>query len=147
MQGAPFFKTVYGLIPIQGGYSPALPQLTPVRETPPRMRGTLTEECLARCLDKKHPHLCREYRVHLTPRTAATNHPRVCEEHHPSSPAIAVTGSSPRMRGARSVFRLQFSPRGHPRVCGEHLFPLIVPRSGDGSSPHMRGARRWMLAA
>ena len=73
-------------------------------------------------------------------------------------------GSSPRMRGARSPARAgtwsagiipayagstQFRrcPRGffgdHPRVCGEHLDEIAEAARAQGSSPRMRGARRY----
>ena len=93
--------------------------------------------------------------------TPRRDHPRVCGEHVPAiAPTAPPTGSSPRMRGTRSVGRavrggLGIIPayagntssawlcmiriRDHPRVCGEHITSSISMRIGRGSSPRMRG--------
>ena len=37
--------------------------------------------------------------------------------------------------------------RDHPRMCGEHAVPAVLPVSTPGSSPHVRGAlavRQWL---
>ena len=93
---------------------------------------------------------------------ACGDHPRVCGEHRLSSSAISpLSGSSPRMRGARidsveehihlgiipayagSILRRKSEmalDQDHPRVCGEHI-PLSRVKYGTvGSSPRMRGA-------
>ena len=92
------------------------------------------------------------------------DHPRVCGEHTCAEVDGAdLTGSSPRMRGTRSLFSGQFRARGiipayagntlyalrvsgfhwdHPRVCGEHPPPPPEPTEDLGSSPRMRGTRR-----
>ena len=78
-----------------------------------------------------------------------------------SSPAASVRGSSPRMRGAHTVFEWGYNmlriipayagstpcsrPRrraawDHPRVCGEHDTQDGGVRCQAGSSPRMRGA-------
>ena len=75
-------------------------------------------------------------------------------------------GSSPRMRGARTVllYLLEegriipayagstgerghaFQEQGdHPRVCGEHLLVGGLTAMTGGSSPRMRGAPRTLL--
>ena len=91
-------------------------------------------------------------------------HPRVCGEHGDShGVSLSVSGSSPRLRGARCDLgcarrrcglipasagsttpdaTAPSSARAHPRVCGEH-----APRAGVsgcvwGSSPRLRGAPR-----
>ena len=91
------------------------------------------------------------------------DHPRVCGEHMPSSRASAeMTGSSPRMRGARLADVLRRRLQGiipayagstpatpatacaasdHPRVCGEHSLAILSIVTALGSSPRMRGAR------
>ena len=103
------------------------------------------------------------------PRSPKEDHPRGCGEHYrPLKLVEDLTGSSPRMRGART-----FSPaatssgriipadagstcmaRGirygcgdHPRGCGEHW---NLPDGGcrkSGSSPRMRGAHMFGAAA
>ena len=99
----------------------------------------------------------------MTPRltTATWDHPRVCGEHDPLVPSVCdVLGSSPRMRGtpfvviAVTVWRgiipayagntlpvlpNPFSPRDHPRVCGEHGEIDVCMAGNMGSSPRMRG--------
>ena len=93
------------------------------------------------------------------------DHPRVCGEHLSSSYSLVpVPGSSPRMRGALGLMchvlpdgriipayagstcaeRPCPYPSGdHPRVCGEHA-PVQQPVLHErGSSPRMRGARRY----
>ena len=90
------------------------------------------------------------------------DHPRVCGEHRPADRRRhQPTGSSPRMRGARStdarhayghgiipayagstlaLFVACVLAKDHPRVCGEHNIQLDVWQSYQGSSPRMRGA-------
>ena len=90
------------------------------------------------------------------------DHPRVCGEHLPFvNHSSSFAGSSPRMRGARSMSRQCTAAAGiipayagstveevpaaaagedHPRVCGEHPhLPECFTRC-LGSSPRMRGA-------
>ncbi len=90
-----------------------------------------------------------------------TVHPRACGEHSKFMPSLSITdGSSPRLRGTRSVGRSQLitgrfipAPAGntspamhqspalqvHPRACGEHS-PFPRPFFDRvGSSPRLRG--------
>ena len=92
------------------------------------------------------------------------DHPRVCGEHErcPSRTGC-LSGSSPRMRGARGArapLEVQAgiipayagstprcaarreSARDHPRVCGEHEVDQLWWWACAGSSPRMRGAPR-----
>ena len=93
-----------------------------------------------------------------------TDHPRTCGEHSQvRSISRALEGSSPHMRGARSMrdraleccriipahagsTDLVVLPAGdgpdHPRTCGEHLRYTVLMTPTGGSSPHMRGARQ-----
>ncbi len=88
-------------------------------------------------------------------------HPRACGEHTPARyTRIRCTGSSPRMRGTRSVssatrllsrfipahagntlpsFRARGAQSVHPRACGEHVAGIIALFVDPGSSPRMRG--------
>ena len=75
---------------------------------------------------------------------------------------LAMTGSSPRMRGAPAWAcyshasyriipayagstargtRIRTGAQDHPRVCGEHADNGGVTAARQGSSPRMRGAR------
>ena len=89
------------------------------------------------------------------------DHPRVCGEHYTYDSAdITGMGSSPRMRGTLAFGHdLLAAPgiipayagntelagtaymagRDHPRVCGEHLYLLLLALVIVGSSPRMRG--------
>ena len=91
------------------------------------------------------------------------DHPRGCGEHRLTTHvSIRPLGSSPRMRGAQyfpslSGFAARIIPadagsthvsgsvtsreRDHPRGCGEHSGLSLDPRTLQGSSPRMRGAR------
>ena len=90
-------------------------------------------------------------------------HPRACGEHeHDWSSHASDAGSSPRLRGTRAALRERAgkkrfipAPAGntptvqhpsapvpvHPRACGEHAATAIPIRTGDGSSPRLRGTR------
>ena len=95
------------------------------------------------------------------------DHPRVCGEHlNIVLQFHADIGSSPRMRGTPRCYRRSARQAGiipayagntcrarsmlghcrdHPRVCGEHwklAYECIPP---EGSSPRMRGTRRFRL--
>ena len=92
------------------------------------------------------------------------DHPRVCGEHYERKRlAHQFQGSSPRMRGTRTVRESQGGTvgiipayagnttsrtterkpwRDHPRVCGEHHSPSPDGSSRPGSSPRMRGTHR-----
>ena len=88
-------------------------------------------------------------------------HPRACGEHTSSiRSAASSSGSSPRLRGTRSVPpgrrpplrfipapagntrprpRWRIPPPVHPRACGEHALPVFLVFMGAGSSPRLRG--------
>ena len=90
------------------------------------------------------------------------DHPRGCGEHSDHGTGNSATrGSSPRMRGARSMTIYVSTPLGiipadagstirrfpglcakgdHPRGCGEHPRSMPLTISATGSSPRMRGA-------
>ena len=73
---------------------------------------------------------------------ADPDHPRGCGEHiSNSNTEKKERGSSPRMRGARSLTRFKFILDGdHPRGCGEHDPVDCLAEAAIGSSPRMRGA-------
>ena len=95
------------------------------------------------------------------------DHPRVCGEHDTAEPTNGRnTGSSPRMRGTRTVPAIvpadrRIIPayagnttvraisaregRDHPRVCGEHFIEQTDAPRIVGSSPRMRGTRGYGL--
>ncbi len=92
-------------------------------------------------------------------------HPRVCGEHHGGNAQhVAGFGSSPRVRGTHGIHtpnppRQRFIPACagntpnrmypaplltvHPRVCGEHWREHGIPDCDAGSSPRVRGTRRF----
>ena len=91
------------------------------------------------------------------------DHPRMCGEHAvDTANGNAQAGSSPHVRGARSVNFFYFRrvgiipacagstsrascstpfARDHPRMCGEHALGNPNAKTFEGSSPHVRGAR------
>ena len=124
------------------------------------MRGTPLDVSLAaQCLGIIPAHAGNTR--HLTATASSTgDHPRACGEHHPNvGDHLKATGSSPRMRGTRSIrnsrtihpgiipahagntgaLRRSVSHgRDHPRACGEHLISLWRVRHG-GDHPRACG--------
>ena len=96
--------------------------------------------------------------------TLPGDHPRMCGEHFNAvRSATSPQGSSPHVRGAphhinHGATQLGIIPacagstwlcgtcpdadRDHPRMCGEHVLWSRPATSAEGSSPHVRGARR-----
>ena len=96
------------------------------------------------------------------------DHPRIRGEHPVwARHQVFLSGSSPHTRGAPSVpswrrRRQRIIPAyagstcsspwapsttsDHPRIRGEHCTPLSGINNAQGSSPHTRGARRWVAA-
>ena len=94
----------------------------------------------------------------------AGDHPRMCGEHRICCQSCKIsTGSSPHVRGAQRLERQSCSLSGiipacagstswetlrrssirdHPRMCGEHSVKHNAKGNDQGSSPHVRGARR-----
>jgi len=101
-----------------------------------------------------------------SPSGAGRDHPRIRGEHSaPSTSHRAVNGSSPHTRGARvHVFddgvcrgiipayagstvlecRPPATDSDHPRIRGEHVGGQVVLLAVVGSSPHTRGAPRYL---
>ena len=134
------------------------------RGSSPRVRGTLRQRCLAKCLGPVHPRVCGERAMRRDFEMIEPVHPRVCGERTCGSrAAAAITGSSPRVRGTLNDDRV--SPRTspvhprvcgerpsfgivhrtslpvHPRVCGERAPSIVCTASIVGSSPRVRGTR------
>ena len=127
----------------------------------PRMRGTLVLLSAAGELDGIIPAYAGNTHLAGLLVWCGGDHPRVCGEHIlGDSNADIHKGSSPRMRGTRSVRRadggdLGIIPayagnttggdtdslkiRDHPRVCGEHRCGGCHMGGRRGSSPRMRG--------
>ena len=94
------------------------------------------------------------------------DHPRIRGEHHHPIPRVSLmNGSSPHTRGAPQFRRRPprragiipayagstgssstqgLSVRDHPRIRGEHHLQTWKGWSGNGSSPHTRGAPRYV---
>ena len=87
----------------------------------PRLRGAHLGCARLRCVCRLIPASAGSTTFPATPDPHSAAHPRVCGEHLPAGAgALAVSGSSPRLRGAR----------GSKRSSGP----------GPGSSPRLRGA-------
>ena len=81
------------------------------------------------------------------PRTALGSSPhvrgaRLERDENPSGSGIipACAGSTDRVGAAGSLVG------DHPRMCGEHAWAFSLTSSKSGSSPHVRGARGFMLS-
>ena len=130
----------------------------------PRMRGARTQTCHLAPDPGIIPADAGSTLLPFTPRQTRKDHPRGCGEHVLcSSLILAFAGSSPRMRGAPTLFDCYSSPIGiipadagsttwecripdsrwdHPRGCGEHKPSFLTDINPAGSSPRMRGALR-----
>ena len=133
----------------------------PFTGSSPRMRGTLLHHALALASGGIIPAYAGNTCETCEGSSDGGDHPRVCGEHAMvSATALAVRGSSPRMRGTQSrcrpcMRRTGIIPayagntrggsnatadiRDHPRVCGEHTSRNSSRRRMTGSSPRMRG--------
>ena len=127
----------------------------------PRMRGTPKQQQVSGRVSGIIPAYAGN--TSRTTRTAhgSRDHPRVCGEHgNLWDGAHYGAGSSPRMRGTLVTCPSEWVMAGiipayagntysngqtvnldrdHPRVCGEHLMPLVFHAFCAGSSPRMRG--------
>ena len=131
----------------------------------PRVRGTLST------LHPHHiglrfiPACAGNTWIALDSRPRSAVHPRVCGEHYPRGERqVVAIGSSPRVRGTRRsrqgvhtmsrfipacagntpAARSRSRPASvHPRVCGEHDKRAFMRFTQSGSSPRVRGTRRW----
>ena len=127
----------------------------------PRMRGTHHRSPVACAGGGIIPAYAGNTSCCRATQSVCGDHPRVCGE-HASVPALShlVLGSSPRMRGTRTICKTVQDTSGiipayagntrhtrppvarrgdHPRVCGEHV--SVTPNAVRflGSSPRMRG--------
>ena len=138
---------------------------SPYTGSSPRMRGTPA----SRSLSPRPNGIIPAYAGNTSaPRGAVErigDHPRVCGEHVPSAAMGMIgSGSSPRMRGThgRHIQNRKLAgiipayagnthasvtgeraKRDHPRVCGEHACGRAHVQFVQGSSPRMRGTRRF----
>ena len=131
----------------------------------PRMRGALRHDLVGERANGIIPAYAGSTIIGVFYSINRRDHPRVCGEHLRSKASLYVLpGSSPRMRGALRAcasrlcrhgiipayagsthhLALAFQAvRDHPRVCGEHYYGDMTGLATKGSSPRMRGARRW----
>ena len=129
----------------------------------PHVRGARNRDYCRRLDYGIIPACAGSTRVRSSGSSPNRDHPRMCGEHAPSRmPLARAAGSSPHVRGALFVHRLEYSNRGiipacagstwcwtireqvagdHPRMCGEHSASMRTAAPASGSSPHVRGAR------
>ncbi len=164
------WERLLGINPgVCGEHDSRTPSPSRSRGSSPRVRGTRTSP-------GKHPIGARIIPAcagNTQPQHAAqpssSDHPRVCGEHHNRLvESVPIRGSSPRVRGTlQSTTRLWRSSRiipacagntsevpthtlphsDHPRVCGEHLEPVVARWNVGGSSPRVRGTRRKLCCS
>ena len=138
-----------------------------IKGSSPHMRGTLRGGLFVRNAYGIIPAYAGNTRPKPSPVVPVRDHPRICGEHICSgSYATTVPGSSPHMRGTQVILKSSLLPKGiipayagntclsslrrfatgdHPRICGEHLPPVMMDAKRRGSSPHMRGTLRGYL--
>ena len=144
-----------------GEHSETVTMTDRINGSSPRLRGTRRVKVLRRRGARFIPAPAGNTGAALARSPIAAVHPRACGEHLARQPeAVAVAGSSPRLRGTLSTFscseqnrRFIPAPAGNtttpcaqgisetvlPRACGEHrLIGEIRPRY-VGSSPRLRG--------
>ena len=131
------------------------------RGSSPHVRGTHRVEPQARPQLGIIPACAGNTLSRSRSRRGSGDHPRMCGEHISAlSVAVLAAGSSPHVRGTRTLHAIAHEHAGiipacagnttacatipartgdHPRMCGEHMLtePPTVPSSG--SSPHVRG--------
>ena len=129
--------------------------------SPPHARGRQATSMCPRQADRITPACAGKTRVKLHRWKPFTDHPRMRGEDVPASPCSCPSqGSPPHARGRRRRIRrgvpaaritpacagktlyrpLPYGqPRDHPRMRGEDLATIFVPKSRAGSPPHARG--------
>ena len=134
----------------------------------PRMRGALSSARRGRICPGIIPAYAGSTHLVTFPRYSTQDHPRVCGEHADLAElAVVEAGSSPRMRGAQGAWGTPVCHAGiipayagstipgqkypkrtgdHPRVCGEHLKPVMQLISQVGIIPAYAGSTptRWL---
>ena len=127
----------------------------------PRVRGKPVRFACSKWKSGLIPACAGKTRLGVNGLRAARAHPRVCGENWNSGPNVkSRPGSSPRVRGKRSVATYRLNSRGlipacagktfytplpappnraHPRVCGENFDLATHFIDEAGSSPRVRG--------
>ena len=128
------------------------------------MRGKRTGTAVCLTLGGNIPAYAGKTVRSYSSRCYHAEHPRVCGENwKPANENSRLPGTSPRMRGKRTLVRGQVGPlrnipayagkttlpvsstdpgAEHPRVCGENVLVVMPPPPRGGTSPRMRGKRR-----
>ncbi len=145
-----------------GEHSVVNDAVSPMPGSSPHVRGALS--CgIARVRSFGIIPACAGSTIHAADSSGLPgDHPRMCGEHYINHHNASISsGSSPHVRGARQGrfggYRLfgiipacagstsatkcrQAPSRDHPRMCGEHKSIVFHAGTGQGSSPHVRGA-------
>ena len=133
----------------------------PLEGSPPRVRGKVRLQDIARALEGITPACAGKSEEPTSSLTAPWDHPRVCGEKLATKATQRCTmGSPPRVRGkvheAGAVkadvgitpacagkrfltVGVDTSPEDHPRVCGEKCILYIPQIKNIGSPPRVRG--------
>ena len=134
------------------------------RGSSPHVRGAQNLLPIMQDLDGIIPACAGSTCARLSARLEHGDHPRMCGEHgRLATMPCRSPGSSPHVRGAQRLERQscslsgiipacagstswetlrRTSNRDHPRMCGEHSVKHNAKGNDQGSSPHVRGARR-----
>ena len=90
--------------------------------------------------------MCGEHQLVIVPYTKAKgSSPHVRGAQAREVEAARLEGIIPACAGStRSVSSTSNRTRDHPRMCGEHSLDATVRVEAEGSSPHVRGALRFL---
>ena len=110
----------------------------------PACAGSTTGVAASAKVTRDHPRMCGEHgRLATMPCRSPGSSPHVRGARQACDDALQESGIIPACAGSTSWETLRRSSiRDHPRMCGEHSVKHNAKGNDQGSSPHVRGARR-----
>ena len=116
------------------------------RGSSPRVRGTPFRQGATSSNGRFIPACAGNTMKMFWPSVRRTVHPRVCGEHAQLRRyGFQCKRFIPACAGNTQEITVDWSANTvHPRVCGEHAVPTRALQASHGSSPRVRGTRRWV---
>ena len=110
----------------------------------PACAGSTTGVAASAKVTRDHPRMCGEHgRLATMPCRSPGSSPHVRGAQRLERQSCSLSGIIPACAGSTSWETLRRSSiRDHPRMCGEHSVKHNAKGNDQGSSPHVRGARR-----
>ena len=110
----------------------------------PACAGSTTGVAASAKVTRDHPRMCGEHgRLATMPCRSPGSSPHVRGAQRLERQSCSLSGIIPACAGSTSWETLRRSSiRDHPRMCGEHELGDFAAFLDQGSSPHVRGARR-----